>query len=103
MEFEFFSACPTLQPHISFYSNCLLRVIFQVFLAKLSVFKFFKAYPSQKPLILVNIIGLPICYGFPDITHIIVNNGRKTVILNFIQKTFFRACPFMKPHILFYF
>ena len=30
-----------------------------------------------------------------------VNNGHKTVILSF-KNTFFRACSFLKPHVLFY-
>ena len=34
--------------------------------------------------------------------HIIVNNGRKSAILNFIKLKFFRAYPYLKRHILFY-
>ena len=40
---------------------------------------------------------LAIWHGFPDITHIKVNNGR-----HFIELQFFRAFSSMETHILFY-
>ena len=53
--------------------------------------KFFKAYTSLKPHILFYSNGLPIWHGFPDITHIEINNSRKSAILNLIKLNFFRA------------
>ena len=32
-------------------------------------------------------------HGFSDITHIKVNNGRKSAILNLFKRKFFRAYP----------
>ena len=48
--------------------------------------------------------GLASWHGFPDITHIKVNNGHKSesAILNFIELKFFRAYPSLKTLILFY-
>ena len=43
-----------------------------------------------------------ILHGFPDITHIEVNNGHKSAIFNFMELTFLRAYPSLKSHILFY-
>ena len=36
------------------------------------------------------------------IANIKVNDGRKLVILNLIEFSFFRAYPYLKPHIVFY-
>ena len=39
--------------------------------------KFFRAYPSLKPNLLFYSNSPAICHGFPDITHIKVNNFAK--------------------------
>ena len=46
--------------------------------------------------------GLAMWPGYPDITHVNVNNGCKSAILNLIKLNIFRAYPSLKPHILFY-
>ena len=55
------------------------------------------AYPSLKPYILFYSNGLAIWHSFPNITHIKVNNGIKSVILNLIDFEIFRAYPSLKP------
>ena len=45
---------------------------------------------------------LAILHSFLDITHIKVNDGLKSVILNLFELDFFRAYPYLKPHSLFY-
>ena len=63
---------------------------------------FFTAYPSLIPHILFYINGPAIWHGFPDITHIEVNNGRKLVILSLIELKFLRVYLFLKQYILFH-
>ena len=62
----------------------------------------FKAYLSLKPhilfIIMAQISGM---HGFSDITHIEVNSGCKSAIFNKKYK-FVRACPSLKPHIVFH-
>ena len=55
----------------------------------------------MKEYILFNSNGLAICHGFADITHIKVNNGRKSAILIFFELKFLRAYLSLQPHILF--
>ena len=45
---------------------------------------------------------LAIWHSFPNITHIKVNNDQKLAILNLIELNFFKACPYLKLHILLY-
>ena len=46
--------------------------------------------------------GLAIWRSFQIFTQINVSNGPQSAILNFINFTYFRAYPFLEPHILLY-
>ena len=63
-----------------------------------------KPYPFMKPHILFYSNGLGIWHGFSKkyITHIKVNNGSKSPILNLSELQFFRTYPSLKPYILCY-
>ena len=55
--------------------------------------RFFRSYPSLKPHILFYSNGLDKWHGFPDITHINVNNGYKSAILSMIELKFLQGMP----------
>ena len=59
-------------------------------------------YSNLKPHILFNSNGLAIWHGFLVITHIQVNSGRRSAILNLIILKFFTVYPYLKLRILFY-
>ena len=46
---------------------------------------------AMKSHILFYSKGVVIWHGFPDITHIKINNGSKSAIFNLIELKFFRA------------
>ena len=54
--------------------------------SKFDQFKLYRIHPSMTSRILFYSNDLAIWHGFPDITHIKVNNGR-----HFIELQFFRA------------